>query len=96
MKYTKADIIKVITTAGIEHDKAQTVTRLIVQSITAALASGNVIELRGLGTFKQREHKPRIRHNPKTGQRVNVPARRSVIFRPGSELKKILKGGSPM
>jgi len=97
MKYTKADIIKVLTTAGIEREKAQTVTRLIVQSITAALAAGNVIELRGMGTLEPRERKPRTMRNPRTGKPVNVPARHIVFFKPGHELKKILnEGGSPM
>jgi len=92
MKYTRKDIIKVLTAKGVDYCTAKKHTAVIIDSISAALAAGKVIELRGLGTFEQRTHKPRIRMNPKTLQPVSVPERRIVFFRPGQELKKELRG----
>ena len=93
MKYTRKDIIKVLTAAGVDHCTAQKHTAAIIDGISAALAAGNIIELRGLGTFEQRTHKPRTRMNPRTLKPVYVPERRSVFFRPGHELKKELNRG---
>jgi len=92
MKYTRKDIIKVLTATGVDYYTAQKHIAIIIDGISAALAAGNVIELRGLGTFEQRTYKPRTRMNPKTLQPVHVPARRSVFFRPGQELKRELRG----
>ena len=90
MKYTRTDITKVLTAAGIECDKAGEAAMLIVRSLADALASGTVIELRGLGTFGQRVRKAQARYNPRTKEPVHVPARRSVYFRPGRELNNAL------
>ena len=92
MKYTRTDMIKVLTAAGLEAIKARDLTGAILADLGTALAAGRVIELRGFGTFEQRQHKPRTRYNPQTKAPVYVPARRSVFFRPGQELKKAING----
>jgi nucleoid DNA-binding protein len=55
--------------------------------MTAALASGEVIELRGLGTLEVRERWECVRRNLNTGEAVIVPPHRHAVFRPGSRLK---------
>jgi len=92
MKYTKADIIKIFTASGLEYNKARELTSAIIEALTAALAAGNAIELRGFGSFEQRIHKACTRYNPQTKEPVNVPVRRYVLFRSGQELKNKLKG----
>jgi len=91
-KFTRADIAKIITDAGMERAKAARLALAIVQAMAAALASGDVIELRGLGTLEPRERKARVMRNPRTGGAVNVPARHVVFFKPSKKLKKALDG----
>ena len=56
-----------------------------------AIAQGNTIEIRGFGTWtvRQRKANPNGR-NPMTGERVAVPASRSVLFRTGKDIKEAL------
>ena len=51
------------------------------------LSQGERIEIRGFGSFEVRLREPRIAHNPKTGERVDLPARKVVHFKPGVELR---------
>lgn len=64
---------------------------VFVASLTDALIRGNRIEIRDFGvwTVKTTRPKPEAR-NPRTGERVFVPARRKVTFKPGRLLKKAL------
>lgn len=48
----------------------------------------------GLGSFGTRQRQPRIGRNPKTGARVEVPAKRIPYFKPSKELKHLLNGDS--
>ena len=57
-----------------------------------SLAPGERIELREFGTFFVRQSKPRLARNPKTGEQVQVDARKRVAFKPGSEMKERVKG----
>ena len=91
-KFTRTDILAVITAAGIETEKARQIAAGITKAMTAALAAGKTIELRGMGTLEPRARKPRTRFNPRTKTPVHVPACLQVVFRPGRELKAALKG----
>jgi len=90
-KYIRSDIIKVFTASGVECEKARKLTGAIIEAMTAALAYGAVIDLRGFGTLEVKERKTYSARNPKTGESVTVPSHRRVIFRPGRELKAALK-----
>jgi len=90
-KFTRSDIHAVLTAAGTETEKARKLTTLIIEALAAALAEGRVIELRGLGTLEPRERKKKTMRNPKTGEPVNVPARRAIFFSPGRTLKKVIR-----
>lgn len=63
-------------------------TKVILEAIGAALEEGGRIEIRGFGSFSTVVRSARIGRNPKTGQRVEVPARRVLHFKPGLELRK--------
>ena len=96
-KCTRSRIVDILRSgAGLEVSQARELARRIIESLAAAIAAGEVIELRGFGTFEVRERKTRRAHNPRTMAPVDVPARRVVFFKPGQELKAILKGGTPM
>lgn len=90
---TKADIV-----AGVSRrlDFTQVQAAIVVDSflkgVVSALKRGDEVEIRGLGSFRFRSRAPRKGRNPKTGERVEVPAKRVPYFRMGKELKSILGG----
>ena len=51
---------------------------------------GDKIELRGFGSFRIRQRESRTGRNPKTGERVDVPAKKVPYFKPGKELKELI------
>jgi len=57
-----------------------------------SLRAGDKIEIRGFGSFRTRQRKPRIGRNPKTGDRVEVPAKKIPFFKPSKELKDLVNG----
>jgi integration host factor subunit beta len=62
----------------------------IFDSVIGALKAGDKIEIRGFGSFRIRQRKPRIGRNPKTGTRVDVPAKRVPYFKPSKELRDLV------
>ena len=66
-------------------------TKLIVDivfdSMTEALAKGDRIDVRGFGNFTIKERVERKGRNPKTGESVQIPAKRNIHFKLGRELK---------
>ena len=62
-------------------------------AITATLAAGARVELRGFGTFSTRSRKPREGRNPSNGTPVDVPAKRVPHFKPGREIRLRVDGG---
>ena len=64
----------------------------LLEEIIAELAKGNRIEFRGFGVFELREHAPRMAQNPKTLERIHVPAKRTVRFKAGRVMKQKLNG----
>ena len=58
-----------------------------------SLRAGDKIEIRGFGSFRTRQRQPRVGRNPKTGARVDVPAKRIPYFKPSKELKDLVNGG---
>jgi nucleoid DNA-binding protein len=96
-KFTRSRIQEILRSgAGLEPARARALTARIIEAIASALAAGETIELRGLGTLEVRERSGRRACNPKTGEPVDVPARRVVFFKPGHALKAAMNrpGGS--
>ena len=60
------------------------------EEISARLASGGRVELRGFGAFSTRERDARKGRNPRTGEAVDVPGKRVPYFKPGKEMRKRL------
>jgi integration host factor subunit beta len=56
--------------------------------MTEALAKGDRIEIRGLGSFSLNYRPPRVGRNPKTGDKVEVPAKYVPHFKAGKELRE--------
>ena len=62
--------------------------RVILDAMTVALSRGDRIEIRGFGSFSLNYRLPRIGRNPKTGERVDVPAKYRAHFKAGKELRE--------
>lgn len=85
---TKADLVKIISeNTGIIRKDVAVVVDALLQSIKDSLAEGHHIEVRGFGTFKLKTRKPRVGRNPKTDEKVPVPARTVPTFKFSREFK---------
>ena len=65
----------------------ESAVKIMLDHLRETLVDGDRIEVRGFGSFSIRTHDSKQGRNPKTGESVFVPARRSVHFKPGKELR---------
>ena len=72
---------------------ADVAVKEIVTAISETLTDGNRVEIRGFGVFCLNHRAPRIGRNPKTGERVAVPAKSVPHFRAGKELREAVDAG---
>jgi len=90
---TKADLIdEVSRLAELTRKDSEVIVETIFDSIVRSLRVGDKIEIRGFGSFRTRQRKPRVGRNPKTGDRVEVPAKKIPFFKPSKELKDLVNG----
>ena len=62
-----------------------------LDAIVAALAAGHTVELRNFGIFKVKSRKGRTGRNPRTGEKVPVPPKKVVVFKPGLIMKRDIR-----
>ena len=87
---TKADLVEKVTALGdLTRRDGEVIVETIFGSVIGALQSGDKIEIRGFGSFRTRQRQSRIGRNPKTGTRVEVPAKKIPYFKPSKELKDV-------
>ncbi|MEM9064893.1 MAG: HU family DNA-binding protein [Planctomycetota bacterium] len=81
---TKKDLIDRIAEAtGQKRTDVKRSVQSFLDIVVDELGSGNRLEFRDFGVFEVREKSARVAQNPKTLERVEVPAKRSVKFKPG-------------
>src|SRR3954452_22173957 len=86
---TKAELVEEVARAAeLNKRDAEVIVETVFDSIIGALHKGEKVELRGFGSFRTRERGPPRGRNPKTGEPVDVPAKRVPYFKPGKELKE--------
>jgi nucleoid DNA-binding protein len=84
---TKKDMAKAIADEmGLTQVQAGEIIHRVLHGITQTLLQESRIELRNFGMFEVKQRKPRKARNPRTGEEVEVPAKRVVTFEPGQEL----------
>jgi len=71
-------------------EEIEQVVDIFFNEITERLAEGGRVELRGFGAFSTREREARQGRNPRTGDPVEVPAKRVPYFKPGKEMRNAL------
>lgn len=74
----------------LKTEEVERIVDLFFNQIVQRLADGGRVELRGFGAFSTRERKPRVGRNPRTGEAVQVPAKRVPYFKPGKEVRERL------
>lgn len=89
MTLTKADIADYLADKfTIDRQEAKTIVEHFFEEIRVALEKGDPVKLSGFGNFTIRDKKSRPGRNPKTGESVDITARRVVTFRPGIKFRK--------
>lgn len=88
---TKAELVEeVARSTELTKKHAEIIVNTVFESIVDSLKAGEKIELRGFGSFRIRRRGARMGRNPKTGDRVEVPAKRIPYFKPGKDLREML------
>ena len=88
---TKADLIEEVSQeVELSRKDAAAILVAIFDCLVHSLRRDDKIEIRGFGSFRTRQRQPRVGRNPKTGARVEVPAKKVSYFKPSKELKDIV------
>jgi DNA-binding protein HU-beta len=88
----KAQLVDAIASeAKITKADAKKALDAFINATTKALKKGDRVALVGFGTFGVTKRSARKGRNPQTGKEINIPAKKVVRFRPGSELASTIK-----
>ncbi len=91
---TKADLIAQIEKqAKLTHKQAETIVNIVFDSMIRSLYEDERIEIRGFGSFANRNYKAYEGRNPKTGKIVKVPPKKVPFFKVGKQLKDMVDEG---
>ncbi len=92
---TKAELVEeVARVSELTKKHSEIIVNTVFDSIIEALQKDQKIELRGFGSFRIRQRRSRQGRNPKTGDKVDVPAKRIPYFKPGKELKELINASA--
>ncbi len=85
-------IAEVARKCGMSKKDAERAVGATFDTITEALCAGDKVQLVGFGAFEVKERPARKARNPKTGEEIQIGARRSPMFKPGKALKEAVEG----
>ena len=89
---TKKEIVKQISDRiGLTQLKTKEIVQQTFDAIVDTLIEVGRIELRNFGVFEVKLRKPRKARNPRTGDRVDVEAKKVVTFKPGKEMEELVR-----
>ncbi len=85
----KGELVDVIaSTTNVTKKQADAILAALVDTIMAEVSQGNKVSLVGFGSFERRERQAREGRNPKTGEKMLIPATRVPAFSPGKLFKE--------
>lgn len=85
---SKAELVRELSdTTGLSQKDTKTVVEGLVERVTHYLKAGDWVQLTGFGTFEVRELNVRTGVNPRTGEKIDIPASKYSAFKPGKSLK---------
>ncbi|NOR50945.1 MAG: integration host factor subunit beta, partial [Desulfuromonadales bacterium] len=87
---TKSELVEQLTTVNdvLSKREAELIVNSIFDSIGNALVGGDRVEIRGFGSFTVREREAREARNPKSGDIVQISAKKTPFFKTGQELRE--------
>jgi integration host factor subunit beta len=87
---TKSELVeKLIEANGVlSRKESELVVNIIFDSMCEALQKGEKVEIRGFGSFTIREREAREARNPKSGDVVSIPAKKTPFFKTGKDLRE--------
>ena len=90
---TKKQLVDLLAEAeDISRRAAKKIVDAVFESMASALASGNRVEIRGLGSFRIKQYNGYDGRNPKTGETVEIKPKSLPVFRVGKELRDRVDG----
>ena len=93
---TKKEIVKKISEdIGLTQLKTKDIVQRTLDAIIHTLVSEGRIELRNFGVFEVKRRAPRKARNPRTGDKVYVPPKNVVTFKPGKEMEELVRKMNP-
>ena len=85
---TKADIVGIVADGtGLTKLETAAVIDGFLATVTYALKNGQHVSLRGFGNFKVVERKARTARNPRTRELIQIPQRKTPVFKPSKEFR---------
>ena len=92
MKMNKQELIsKIAEKSNLSKKNAAAALTALIDTITKALKAEGKLAIPNLGTFQVKEHAARTGHNPRTGETVEIAARRVPAFKPAKALKDAIE-----
>jgi len=92
MTLTKADIVENLNNEiGLNKREAKELVDMLFNDIKNLLSEGHEVKLSGFGNFQLRDKSSRPGRNPRTGEDVEISARRVVTFKSGHKLRESVK-----
>jgi len=90
---TKSELIEELTIRNeiLSKREAELIVNTIFDGIGQALMNGDRVEIRGFGSFTVRERDAREARNPKSGEVVQIPSKKTPFFKTGKELRERVK-----
>ncbi len=86
---TKSDLVeRVAEKLDITKKEAEAIVGIVFGSIVEAIEKEEKVELRGFGCFKVKTKRARKGRNPRTGEEIDIPAKRVPYFKPGKDMKE--------
>jgi DNA-binding protein HU-beta len=87
----KGDLVdKVAAKASVTKKQADTVLTAVLEVVMEAVANDDKVTLVGFGSFEARERKAREGRNPKTGDKMEIPATKVPAFSAGKQFKELV------
>jgi len=86
----KAQLVDVIAAKTATKKEAGQIVDTILDSIKNSLRKKEDVAISGFGTFRVKQTKARTGRNPKTGETIQIPAKKKIAFRASKELKSVL------
>ena len=89
----RSELIQILASKyDLKNGDAAESVKIVLDAITESLENGDRVEIRGFGSFHIVDRAGRVGRNPRTGESVNIPAKKIPHFKPGKELReRVLK-----